>query len=189
MDKKLIDFLTELAVDPQKLSEFMLYPDKSMQSAELEESDREILKSGDVNRIHAKLMGKEIASEMPPVVVVTAESLTRGLIEYSKQLQQQTSSYAGLTLFPNIPPQIMPMVTPQITPMVTPQITPMVTPQITPMVTPQITPMVTPQITPMVTPQITPMVTPQIMPMVTPQITPMVTPQITPMITPQITRW
>jgi hypothetical protein len=158
MEKKLIDFLSELAANPKKLAEFMVDPDKSMGAAKLEDDDQEVLKSCDINRINAKLMGKVEAPEMPPVVVVTAELLTRGLTEYSKQLQ--SGSPVGLTLFPNIPPQITPMVTPQITPMVTPQFTPMVTPQITPMVTPQFIPMVTPQITPMVTPQFIPMVTP-----------------------------
>ena len=170
VDPKLKDFLTELAANPKKLGEFIADADKAMKAVDLPAEDQEILKSGDVSRIHARLMGMPERAEVPPVVVVTADLLSRSMSEYSRQLQ--SGSTAGLTLFPNMPPQ---------TPMIVTLMSPTVAPTVSP-VWPNVPPTVSP-VWPTMTPTVAPTVSP-VWPMMTPMITPQVTPQFTPMYAP-----
>jgi hypothetical protein len=54
---ELREFLSELAVDPKKLGEFIHDPDAAMRSAELSDADRAALKSGFASIIYARLAG------------------------------------------------------------------------------------------------------------------------------------
>jgi hypothetical protein len=205
MDKKMVDFLSDLAGDSKKLAHFMMDPDEAMKEAGLDEKDTKILASGDVNKINFALMEDSEQPEMPPVVVVTAEALSRGLTDYSRQLRTAGTSGSPQTN-PSITPQFVPQFAPTVTvqfaptmnPMVTPQFGPMISPTVSPQMGPTISPTVTAQFAPTitVTPQFAPTITvqfmptvspPQFMPTISPTVTPQVTPQFGPMVSPTMT--
>jgi hypothetical protein len=74
MATELREFLAELATDPKRLAEFMADADDVMEKAELAEDDRNLLKSGNLAGIQARLAGA-----VPPqiVVVIGLEQLQR----------------------------------------------------------------------------------------------------------------
>lgn len=51
------DFLSELAINPEKLGSFIHNPEESMKSAQLDEEDQDALKSGFAGMIYARLAG------------------------------------------------------------------------------------------------------------------------------------
>jgi outer membrane biosynthesis protein TonB len=57
---KLVDFLAELAINPQKLGEFIHDPEAAMHDAGLNSEDRAALRSGFPNIIYARLAGVPI---------------------------------------------------------------------------------------------------------------------------------
>ena len=72
------DFLSELAIDPTKLGQFIHDPDAAMQSAKLSDADKAALRSGFASVIYARLAGLPIEQAFqvlirPPVGVPPAQ--------------------------------------------------------------------------------------------------------------------
>lgn len=66
--RTLLDFLVRLAVDPQEFGAFIRHPRAAARKAGLTPREREILLSGDHNRLYAALAGdvqQPIASRTP----------------------------------------------------------------------------------------------------------------------------
>src|SRR4051812_29188196 len=75
---ELREFLAELATDPKRLAEFMANADGAMEKAEIAEDDRELLKSGNLATIYARLAGLQPGAAAPQIVVVAGlEQLQR----------------------------------------------------------------------------------------------------------------
>lgn len=68
---ELIDFLAALAVDPQKLGEFIHDPEAVITAADLSEDDKDTLRSGRVGHLHDAAALQSIAPMTAPVTVVT----------------------------------------------------------------------------------------------------------------------
>ncbi len=68
-------FLADLATDPVKLGEYIGKPDDAMTRAGLGDEEKELLKSGNLAQIYARLMPERPTPTM--VVVVKAEELQR----------------------------------------------------------------------------------------------------------------
>jgi hypothetical protein len=54
------EFLSDLAQDPQRLGEFILDPDAAMDAAELNDEDKDALRSGFTGIIYARLSGMSV---------------------------------------------------------------------------------------------------------------------------------
>jgi hypothetical protein len=74
MATELREFLAGLATDPKRLAEFMADADDVMEKAELAEDDRNLLRSGNLAGIQARLAG---AVPAQIVVVIGLEQLQR----------------------------------------------------------------------------------------------------------------
>ena len=203
---RLRSFLVGLATDPARLGAFIQNPESEMETAGIEEPDRDILRSGNAAAIHGRITGQSAQSQPPMIIlIIDAE-------------QAKAGDAPALSVRSNFPPMIFgaqavtyppmifaqqggfPMMYPPIIPLMVfagaeqggggeaaaarllmpqlPQFTPL---QLFPQIQPQL--VVHPQIFPQVHPQITPLqVFPQIQPqLVHPQIFPQVHPQITPL--------
>ena len=124
---ELKDFLSELAINPQKLGEFIHDPEAAMTAAELTNEDKAALRSGFPGIIYARLAG-----------IPTKEAFQ--IASRPPDSTQQNVSFSQF--LPNYPPQIWPQVWPP--PQIWPQIHP--PPQIWPQVWPP--PQIWPQVWP-----------------------------------------
>ncbi len=196
----ILNFLSVLASDPEKLSAYNEDPNKAMDIADLSEDDRKALLSKDQGKIHQRMIedrddesaanGDEKEASAGPLPSIAQQSPVPVPPQF---LISQIVAPLFHIVTPQVVPQIVPqVVTPQVVPqVVTRQVAPQIVPQVvTPQVVPQIVPqVVAPQVVPQIVPQVvTPQVVPQIVPqVVTPQAAPLIVPQVvTPQVVPQI---
>src|SRR5688500_14093827 len=72
-------FLVGLATDPARLGAFTQNPEAEMQSAGIDEPDRDILRSGDPAAIHGRITGQTAQSQPPMIIlIIDAEQAKAG---------------------------------------------------------------------------------------------------------------
>src|SRR5271166_5903924 len=68
MPGKLTNFLSELAVSPEKLASYQQNPDAAMKEAGLDADECAALKSGDPARVYASLSGQSASGGQPQTI-------------------------------------------------------------------------------------------------------------------------
>jgi hypothetical protein len=86
MAGKLQNFLSELAVSPEKLSRYQQTPDAAMKEAGLDADECAALKSGDPARVYASLAGQSASAAQPQAGCIYAAQPQAGCI-YAAQPQ------------------------------------------------------------------------------------------------------
>jgi hypothetical protein len=96
MATELREFLAGLATDPKRLAEFMSDADAVMEKAELAEDDRNLLKSGNLAGIQARLAG---AVPAQIVVVIGLEQLQRLYTDAMRAMAAPAGALPGAALW------------------------------------------------------------------------------------------
>lgn len=103
---KLIDFLAELAINPQKLGEFIHDPEATMTAERLSSEDQAALRSGFPGIIYARLAGVPIQQAFQltssPLIGVSPNVVSSQIPPY---YQININLYPFLTMSPSPPPE------------------------------------------------------------------------------------